>query len=76
MERKSVPRPVTGVTPCAAAVNPVSPAFSEAAALPCSSSAGAMGRNSAEPRQLVTRVTKPYQLRAAHCSRREGALRC
>jgi hypothetical protein len=76
MERKSVPRPIAGVTPCAAAANLVSLAFSEAAALPCSSSARAMGRNSAEPRQLVTRVTKPHQLGAAHSSRREGALRC
>jgi hypothetical protein len=68
MERKSVLRSVTGAITCAAAGN------LEAATLPCSSSAGPMGRNGGELRQRVTRVAEPYELRAARSSRCEEAL--
>jgi hypothetical protein len=73
MERKSVLGSVTGAITCAAAGT--SPAFSEAATLPCSSSAGPMGRNGGELRPPVTRVAKPYKLRAARPSRCEESLR-
>jgi len=76
MQRENVLRPVTGAIAYAAAGNLARPAFSEAATLPCSSSAGPTGRNGDERRQLVTRAAKPYELRAARCSRREGLLRC
>ena len=75
MERRSVPRSVTGAIACAAPGNLASPAPSEAATLACSSSAGPMGRNGDEPRQPVTRVAKRNGLRAARSSRREEALR-
>jgi hypothetical protein len=75
MERKSVLRPVAGATTCAAAGNLASAAFSEAATLPCSLSAGPMGGNGGERRPRVTSVAKPYGLRAARSSRREEALR-
>jgi hypothetical protein len=55
--------------------NTASPAFSQAAILVCSSSAGAMGRNGGELRQSVTRVAKRHKLRAARSSRCEGVLR-
>jgi hypothetical protein len=73
MERKSVLRSVTGAITCAAAGSLASPAFSEAATLPCSPSAGPMGRNGGERRQHVTRVAKPYELGSAHSSCREEA---
>jgi hypothetical protein len=76
MERKNVVRSVTGAIGCAAARNLAGPAPSEAATLPSSSSADPMGRNSGELRQLMTRVAKPYGLRAARYSRCEGLLRC
>ena len=76
MQRENVLRPVTGAITCAAAGNLARPAFSEAATLACSSSAAPTGRNGGEPSQLVTRAAKPYELRAARCSRREGLLRC
>jgi hypothetical protein len=72
MERKSVLRSVTG----AAAGNLASPAFSEAPTLPCSSSAGPMGRNGGELRRPATRVAKPYELRAARSGGCGGSLRC
>jgi hypothetical protein len=75
MERKSVLRSVTGAITCAAAGNLASPAFSEAATHLCSSSAGPMGRNGGELRPPVTRVAKPYELRAARSSRCEESLR-
>jgi hypothetical protein len=75
MQRKCVLRSVTGAITCAAAGNLASPAFSEAARLPCSSSAGPMGRNGGELRQPVTTVAKPYELRAARSSRCEESLR-
>jgi hypothetical protein len=75
MQRKSVLRSVTGAITCAAAGNLASPAFSEAATLPCSSSAGPMGRNGSELRQPVTTVAKPFELRAARSSRCEESLR-
>ena len=75
MERKGVLRSVTGAITCAAAGKLASPAFSQAATLPCSSSAGPMGRNGGELRQRVTRVAPPYELRAARSSRWEEALR-
>jgi hypothetical protein len=75
MERKSVLRSVTGAITCGAAGNLASPAFSKAAALPCSSPAGPMGRNGGELRSPVTRVAKRYELRAARSSRWEEALR-
>jgi hypothetical protein len=71
MEQKSVLRSIAGAMTCAAAGNLASPAFSEAATLPCSSSAAPVGTNSGELRPHVTRVTKPYELRAA-CSSRCG----
>jgi hypothetical protein len=74
MERKSVLRSVTGAITCAAAGNLASPAFPEAATLPCSSSAGPMGGNGGELRQRVTRVAEPYELRATRSSRCEEAL--
>ena len=70
MERK-VFRSVTGAITCAAAGNLTSPAFSEAATLVVSRPYGA---NGGELRQRVTTVAKPYELRAARSSRREGAL--
>jgi hypothetical protein len=75
MERKSVLRPVTGAITCAAAGNLASPAFSEAATLPCSSSAGRMGGNGGELGQPVTTLAKPYELRAARSGPREEVLR-
>ena len=75
MERESVLRSVTGAITYAAAGNLVSPAMSEAATLPCSSSAGPMGRNGGERSQPVTRLAKPYELRAACSGPREEALR-
>ncbi len=75
MERKSVLRSVTGAITCAAAGNLASPAFSEAATIPCSSSDGPMGRNGGELRPHVTRVAKPYELSAARFSRCEESLR-
>jgi hypothetical protein len=51
-----------------------SPAFSEAATLPCSS-AGPMGRNGGELRQHVTKVAKPHELRAARSRRCKESLR-
>jgi hypothetical protein len=75
MERKGVLRSVTGAITCGAAGNLANPAFSEAATLPCSSSAGPMGRNGGELRQRVTRVAEPYELHAARSSRCEEALR-
>jgi hypothetical protein len=76
MQGKSVLRSVTGAITCAAAGNLASPALSEAARLPCSSSAaGPMGRNGGELRQPVTTVAKPYELRAARSSRCEESLR-
>jgi hypothetical protein len=76
MERKCVLRSVTGAITCAAAAgNLAGPAFSEVAMLPCSWSAGPMGRNGGELRQPMTRVAKPYELRAARFSRCEGSLR-
>jgi hypothetical protein len=74
MERKSVLRSVVGAITCAAAGNLASPAFSEAATRPCSW-AGPMGRNGGELRQHVTRVAKPYELRAARSSCCEESLR-
>jgi len=55
--------------------NTASPAFSQAAILVCSSSAGAMGRNGGELKQPVTRVAKRHELRAARSSRCAGVLR-
>ena len=75
MERKNVLRSVTGAITCVAAGNIASPAFSKAAGLPCSSSAGTMGRNGGQPRQRVTRVAKLSELGAARCSRCEESLR-
>jgi hypothetical protein len=75
MERKSVLRSVTGAITCAAAGNLACPGFSEAATLPCWSSAGPMGGNGGELRPPVTRVAKPYELRAARPSRCEESLR-
>ncbi len=75
MEWKNVLRSVTGAITSAAAGNFAGPALSEAATLPCSSSAGPMGRNGGELRQRVTTVAKPYELRAARSSRCEGSLR-
>ncbi len=75
MERKSVPRSVTGAITCAAPGNLANPAPSEAATLPCSSSADPMGRNGGELRQPVTRVAKRNELRAARSGRREEARR-
>jgi hypothetical protein len=75
MEQRSVLSSLTGAITCAAAGNLAVPAFSEAATLPCSSSAGPMGRNGGELRQLMTRVAKPYELRAARFSRCEESLR-
>jgi hypothetical protein len=75
MERKSVPRPVTGAITCAAAGNLASPTLSEAATLPCSLSAGPMARNGDELRQHVTRVGKRYELHAARSSPCEESLR-
>jgi hypothetical protein len=75
MERKSVLISVTGAITCAAPGDLASPAFSEAATLPCSSSAGSMGRNGDELKHHVTRVSKRYELHAARSSRGEGALR-
>ena len=75
MERKSVLRSVTGAITCRAAGNLASPAFSEAATLPCSSSAGSMGSNGGELSQPVTRMAKRYELRAERSSRCEGTLR-
>src|ERR1700682_6222602 len=77
MERKSVLRSVTGAITRAAAGRLASPALSEAATLPCSSSAGPMGRNGGELRQLVTRVAKPYEPRVpaaaeGRCDGEEG----
>ena len=68
MERKTVLTSVTGAITCAAAGNLASPAFSEAAALACSSSAGPTGRNGGERRQPVTRIAKWNELRAARSS--------
>jgi hypothetical protein len=76
MELKSVVRSASGAIGCAATRNLAGSALSEAATLPCLSSAGPMGRNSGKLRQLMTRVAKPYGLRAARCSRCEGSLRC
>jgi hypothetical protein len=73
MERK-VFRSVTGAITCAAAGNLASPAFSEAATLPCSSSADPMGRNDGDLSHPVTTLANPYELRAARSSRCEGAL--
>jgi hypothetical protein len=75
MERKSVLRSVTVAITYAAAGNLISPAFSDAAALPCSSPAGPMGRNGVELRPPVTTVAKPYRPRAARFSGWEEALR-
>ncbi len=75
MERKSVLRLVPGAITCAAPGNLVSPTISEAATLPCSSSAGPTDRNGGELSQPVTRVAKPYELRAARSSPHEEALR-
>jgi hypothetical protein len=75
MERKSVLRSVTGAITSDAAGNLASPAFSEAATLPCTSSVGPMRRNVGELSQPVTRVAKRYELRAARSSRWEEALR-
>jgi hypothetical protein len=75
MERKSVLISVTGAITCAAPGDLASPAFSEAATLPCSSSAGSIGGNGNEPRQRVTRVAKLYELRPARSSRCEESLR-
>jgi hypothetical protein len=75
MERKGVLRLVPGAITCAAPGNFASPAFSEAATLPCSSSAGPMGRNGGELSQPVTRVAKRYELRAARSNRWEETLR-
>jgi hypothetical protein len=74
MERKSVLRSVTGAITCVAAGNFASPAFSKAVTLPCSSSAGTMGRNGGQPCQHVTRVAKLSELGAAGCSRCEESL--
>jgi hypothetical protein len=74
MEQKSVLRSVTGAIRCAAAGKLASPALSEAATLPCASSAGSMGRNGGELRQRVTRVAKLYELRALRSGPREEAL--
>ena len=46
-----LPRPVTGVTPCAAAANPVSPAFFRGRGASLLIVSWRNGRNSAEPRQ-------------------------
>ena len=67
MERKSVLRSVAGAITCAAARNLASAACSEAATHPCSSSAVPIDRTGRELRQHVTRVAKPYELRAARC---------
>jgi hypothetical protein len=75
MERKSVSMSVTGAIACAAPADLASPAFSEAATLPCSSSAGSMGRNGDLPRHHLTRVAKLYELRAARSSCCEESLR-
>jgi hypothetical protein len=75
MERKSVLRSVTGAITCGAAGNLASPAFAEAATLPCMASVGPMGRNGGGLSQPVTRVAKRYELRAARSSRWEEALR-
>jgi hypothetical protein len=69
MERKRVLRSVAGAITCAAAGNLASPACSEAATLPCSSSAVPMDRAGRELRQHVTRVARPYELRGARSSR-------
>ena len=74
MEQKSVLRSVTGAITCSAAGNLASPAFSEAATLPCLSSAGPMGRNGSQPCQHVTRVAKLSELGAARSSRCEESL--
>src|SRR5258705_5998301 len=58
MERKSVLRSVTGAITCVAAGTFTSPAFSMAVTLPCSSSAGTMGRNCGQPCQHLTRVAQ------------------
>ena len=76
MELKSVVRSVSGAIRCATTRNLAGLALSEAATLPCLSSAGPLDRNSGKLRQLMTKVAKPYGLRAARCSRCEGALRC
>jgi hypothetical protein len=75
MERKSVLRSVTGGVICTAAANVASLAFSEAATPPCSSSVGTMDGKGGEPRQRVTRVAKPHELRTAPSSRSEESLR-
>jgi hypothetical protein len=75
MERKSVLRPVTGAIPCVAAANFASRAFSEPAMLACPLSAGPTGKNGGELRQPLTRVAKPYELRAARSTRCEEWLR-
>src|SRR3982074_836317 len=49
MERKSVLRSVAGAITSVAAGNFASPAFSKAVTLPCSSSAGTVGRTAANP---------------------------
>jgi hypothetical protein len=75
MERESVLRPVAGATTCAAAGNLAGPAFSGAATLPCSLSAGPMGGNGGKLSQPVTRLARPYKPRAARSKRYEEALR-
>jgi hypothetical protein len=45
------------------------------ATLPSSLSAGTMSRNGGEPGQRVTRVAKPYALRAPRSGPREEVLR-
>jgi hypothetical protein len=75
MERKNVLRAVTGAITCGAAGSLASPAFSEAATLSCSSSAGSMGSNGGDLSQPVTRMANRYELRAALSSRWEGTLR-
>jgi hypothetical protein len=75
MERKRVPRSVTGAVTCTAAGNVTILALSEAATPPCSPSVGTMDGNGGEPRQRVTRVAKPHKLRAAPSGRCEEPLR-
>jgi hypothetical protein len=75
MGLKSVLRSVTGAITSGAAGNLASPAFSEAATLRCSLSAGSMGSNGGELSQPVTRMANRYELRPARSSRRERTLR-
>jgi hypothetical protein len=51
-------------------------AFSEAATLPCSSSAGQRAENGGERRQPLTRVAKLFERRAVRSSRCEESLLC